>query len=128
MLLLLVCLPNAGCAQPQELDAVVSAGAAEADSREWDFGEVKAGEVLGHEFPCKNLTTTTLHIKEISTSCGCTVSEVEKRELLPGEETFIKVIFKSEGYKGAVKQYVYAHTDDVDNPVIRYIIKATVVP
>jgi hypothetical protein len=97
------------------------------DAYTWDFGVVKEGEVLKHEFILKNESAKTLSIKEVSTSCGCAASEVKKEVLLPGESTALEVRFKSKGYSGAVKQFVYVTTDNLDNMFIKYIIKANVV-
>lgn len=99
----------------------------ENDAYTWDFGRVKAGEILKHAFILKNDSENTLQIKDVTTSCGCTVSQVKKKMLLPGETTLIEVRFNSKGYSGAAQQFVYVHTDAIDNPIIRYIIKATVV-
>lgn len=93
----------------------------------WDFGRVKAGEVLKHEFIFKNESLKTLKIKEVHTSCGCTVSEVKKKVLLPQESTSIGVTFSTKGYSGLTQQFIYVNTDNLDNPVIKYIIKADVV-
>lgn len=93
----------------------------------WDFGKVKEGEVLRHDFLLKNESREILKIKDVNTSCGCTVSKVEKKILLPGEDTLIKVEFESSGYSGPVEQSIYVHTNNLDNPVIRFIIKAYVV-
>lgn len=96
------------------------------DSYAWDFGRVKEGQVLKHNFILKNEFKTALNIKDVNTSCGCMVSKVKKKTLLPGEDTLIEVRFNTKGYSGAVKQYIYVHTDNLDNPVIRYIIKADI--
>lgn len=92
----------------------------------WDFGQVKEGEVLVHEFKLKNTSSRMLRIQSLFASCGCTVAEIEKKSLLPGETVTIKVQFNSHGYSGEVRQFVYLNTDDVDRPQIRYIIKAKV--
>ena len=97
------------------------------DNSTWDFGKVKEGVVLKHEFALKNDTGKTLIIKSVSTSCGCTVSQVKKKILKPQESTSIEVSFDSKGYSGAVKQFIYVNTDDIDKPVIRFIIKAEVI-
>lgn len=113
------------------------------DSYLWDFGKVKEGTILEHEFFVKNESKVVLNIKDINTSCGCTVSEVRKKKLLPGESTLIGVKFNSKGYSGQVTQYIYMNTDAIDtstalsingersrtldNSIVRYIIKAEVV-
>jgi len=97
------------------------------DPYTWDFGQVREGQVLKHAFTLKNESSKTLKIKDINNSCGCTVSEAKKMALLPQESTTIEVKFDSKGYSGITKQYIYVHTDDLDNPLIRFIIIAQVV-
>ena len=93
----------------------------------WDFGQAKEGVVLKHSFIFKNESKKVVNIKDVNTSCGCTASEVKKKTLLPGEEAQIEVSFKSQGYSGAVQQFVYVNTDNLDNPIVKYIIKAEVI-
>ncbi len=93
----------------------------------WDFGRVKEGGVEEHEFVLKNDTGKTVNITDVKTSCGCTASTIKKTVLKPLDETRITVKFNSKGYKGEIKQYVYVHTDNADNPIIRLIVKAEVV-
>ncbi|MDO8663007.1 MAG: DUF1573 domain-containing protein [Candidatus Omnitrophota bacterium] len=97
------------------------------DPNAWDFGKIKQGEVATHVFSLKNESGKTLNITALNTSCGCTVSEVKKKVLLAQESTELEVKFNSKGYSGAVQQFVYVNTDDIDKPVIRFIIKAEVV-
>ncbi len=97
------------------------------DEFSWDFGVVKEGQVLQHDFIIKNESTRELNIKDVNTSCGCTVSKVKNKTLKPQESTLVEVKFNSKGYSGKVKQYVYVNTDSLDNPLLRYIITAEVV-
>jgi cytochrome c biogenesis protein CcdA len=96
------------------------------DSFSWDFGEVKEGEVLKHDFLFKNSSANTLNIQDVNTSCGCTVSKIRKKILLPGEATSIEVQFDTKGYSGPTQQFIYVHTDSLDTPIFRFIIKADV--
>lgn len=93
----------------------------------WDFGKVNHGEDLQHTFILKNESPKVLNIKQVSTSCGCTASKVKKKTLLPGESAEIEVTFKTKGYSGPVQQFIYVTTDGLDNPILRFIIKAEVV-
>lgn len=97
------------------------------DPYSWDFGQVEAGKVLKHNFVFKNESKKTLSIKELNSSCGCTVSKVKKKILLSGESTLIEAKFNTKGYLGQTQQFIYVHTDSLDNPIVRFIIKATVV-
>jgi hypothetical protein len=92
-----------------------------------DFGLVKAGEVVRHSFVIQNNSQRVLKIKNVSTSCGCAVSEVKSKSLNPGESTFVDVKFNSEGYSGMVQQFVYVSTDSLDESLIKFIIKANVI-
>jgi hypothetical protein len=98
----------------------------ELDPNIWDFGRLKEGDIVRHEFILKNDSSRKLLIHDVSTSCGCTVSKINDKELLPGASTSIEVEFNSKGYSGEIKQHIYVHTDSLDKPIIRFIIKAQV--
>lgn len=124
LLFLLLCFPlTASFSQPQE----IKVGAQISDPYTWDFGKVKEGQLLKHDFILRNNSGKALTIKDVNTSCGCTVSKVEKKVLKRGESALIEVKFDSKGYSGQTQQFVYVNTDDLDNPVIRCIIKANVI-
>ena len=55
------------------------------DPYTWDFGQIKEGEILEHNFILKNETQKILNIKNVTTSCGCTISKVKKETLSSGE-------------------------------------------
>lgn len=123
LVFLILFFPLTGCySQPE---TIVKQEEKE-DPYTWDFGTVKQQELLKHDFILKNESSKTLNIQEIHTSCGCTASAAKKKQLLPGEETEIEVKFDTRKYLGQVKQFIYVNTDSLDNPVIRYIIKANV--
>lgn len=125
-LVLAVCLPvecfSGGVNLPAEADAQVLDA-----RRTWDFGSVKEAEVVKHDFTLKNDSERILNITGVDTSCGCTVSDTQDTNLASGEETLIEVSFDSKGYSGPVSQYVYVNTDSLEEPVIRFTIKANVV-
>lgn len=97
------------------------------DLYQWNFGKVKQGAVLKHDFVLKNETKSILGINNLHTSCGCAVSESTKKSLMPQESSTIKVTFDSSGYLGPVSQFVYVNTDNPDLEIIKFTIKAYVV-
>ena len=122
--LILVFFPGTGCfARAVKNDAPEKQVQ---DPFTWDFGKVEQGKVVTHEFILKNESKKILKITSLNTSCGCTASKIKKFSLAPGESTVLEVKFNSKGYAGAVQQYIYVNTDDPDNPVVRFIIKADV--
>jgi len=66
----------------------------------FDFGQIKQGEIVQHDFKLKNTGKSPLIISNATATCGCTVPEVPKEPILPGKEGVIKVVFNSEGKEG----------------------------
>lgn len=92
----------------------------------WNFGKARQGEMLRHAFILKNPTKNVLKIQQVTTSCGCTASEVKKNVLAPQESTEIEVTFNTKNYSGIIKQYIYVNTDSLREPIIRLTIEAEV--
>lgn len=92
----------------------------------WDAGKVKEGDIAAHDFTILNSLDQDLNIKDITTSCGCTVSNIAKKNLKPGESTIVTVKFDTKGYKGDSKQFIYVNTDNAQDPIIRLTVLADV--
>jgi len=84
-------------------------------STEIDFGEVESGETVDVKYEFKNIGDKPLIIKNVSTSCGCTATQLEKREFQPGEDGVIPTKFFSRGYSGKVIKTVTVTTNDPKN-------------
>ena len=106
---------------------VTQAKAVQKEEVSWDFGKIRQGSIVTHEFKLKNETKKPLVIKDLMTSCGCTASKVKEKNIAPGKETILEVKFNSKGYVGSVQKHIFVTTDNPDNPVISYMIKADVV-
>jgi hypothetical protein len=113
-----------GCCRLKPVPQTGSAFSLSPDS--WDFGAVKSGAVLEHEFVFRNDSRRSVNIHGADTSCSCAVSRIEKDRLQPGESSKVRVTFKTEGYKGKTEQFVYVNSDDPDNPVRRFTVKANI--
>jgi hypothetical protein len=64
---------------------------------EYNFGNIKQGESVTHEFVFKNTGKEPLIISSASGSCGCTVPSWPKDPIKPGGSEKIKVTFNSAG-------------------------------
>lgn len=60
-----------------------------------DFGKVIQGEVVTYNFKFTNTGNADLLISDVTTTCGCTVSEYPVDPVKPGETKIIKAIFDS---------------------------------
>jgi len=66
----------------------------------YNFGNIKQGQSVSFNFKFKNTGKRALIVTNASASCGCTVPEKPERPIMPGQTSFIKVIFNSTGKSG----------------------------
>jgi hypothetical protein len=69
----------------------------EFDKDVFDYGTIKQGTKVEHNFNFKNTGTNDLIISDAYSSCGCTIPEYPKEPIKPGESATIKVVFNSAG-------------------------------
>ena len=66
----------------------------------YDFGVIEQGEKVTYDFKFTNTGKTPLIITDATATCGCTVPEIPKAPIKPGESGTIKVVFDSTGKLG----------------------------
>lgn len=66
----------------------------------YDFGNIKEGDIVEHTFKFKNTGEGPLIISSATASCGCTVPQYPKEPIAVGEEGEIQVRFNSKGKPG----------------------------
>ena len=95
---------------------------------EYDFGQVKDGEIVRHNFTFTNNGENPLVIQRAKASCGCTVPTWTKEPVAPGETGEIAVEFNSKNKPGMQTKTitVTANFDGGINKVLR--IKGEVLP
>ena len=81
-----------------------------------DFGKIKQGEVVTHEFVFRNEGQADLVIEKVETTCGCTAALVSEKRIAPGREGRLKATFDSRGYSGRLSKYVYVVSNDGKQP------------
>jgi hypothetical protein len=94
---------------------------------EYNFGTVKQGEVVTHEFRFKNTGKEPLIINNAVGSCGCTVPDWPKEPIRPGGEGVIKVTFNSAG-KSNIQDKMVTITYDTDKTVVLHMKGTVEVP
>ena len=93
-----------------------------------DFGNILDEENVETTFTFTNSGDTTLEILDHKATCGCTVPEISKRTLLPGESGTIKVIFHPAHKRGQQNQTVTLLTNSAEQPQVSITINANVRP
>jgi Protein of unknown function (DUF1573) len=81
-----------------------------------DFGQIKQGDVVSHEFIFKNEGDAPLVVEKVETTCGCTAALVSEKTIGPGKEGRIKATFDTRGYAGRMSRYLYIVSNDAENP------------
>lgn len=77
----------------------------------FNFGAVKEGEVVVHEFEFKNTGKTPLIIGSANASCGCTVPDYPHEPIPPGGTGNLIVKFNSDGKPGHQEKSVTIQTN-----------------
>ncbi len=96
------------------------------DKQQIDFGVMKQMEDREDAVIVTNTGTMPLIISGVEADCGCTIPEVVKDTLAPGESTMIKLLFNSKKFAGNIIKMVHVSSNDPRNPVTSIMIKADV--
>jgi len=64
---------------------------------EYDFGTIKSGSPVSHEFEFKNDGTAPLVLTNVKASCGCTTPSWPKEPIAPGETGKISATYNNAG-------------------------------
>lgn len=82
------------------------------EESEHDFGDVQEGVEVSRKFQIKNEGKRDLILRDVKASCGCTVTEVERKVIPPGESTDLMVTFNSAGREGKQQKTVLVTCND----------------
>lgn len=89
------------------------------DEQEYNFGKVKSGDQVEHDYTFTNTGSEPLVISNAKGSCGCTVPEWPKEPIPPGGKGKIKVVFDSKGKTGPqTKTVTITANTDPPNTII----------
>lgn len=84
---------------------------------EHDFGTVVEGKVVDYTFNFKNVGKSTLIIKDIKTSCGCTAALASSKRLKPNEEGTLKVELDTKNRSGKMTRTISVYSNDPKDPI-----------
>ncbi len=91
------------------------------DNDVYNFGTIKQGEKVEHEFVFTNTGNEPLVITRATGSCGCTVPVWPKEPIRKGESAKIKVTFNSAGKQGMQDKTITINSNAADNPKVLHI-------
>ena len=93
------------------------------DNGVFDFGVMDKSGRASHEFTVTNAGNAPLTLIEGSSTCKCTVVKLDRRSIMPGESTKIKVEWTAREYLGTFEQIAKIQTNDPQSPEIELKIK-----
>ncbi len=91
-----------------------------------DFGDVKEGDVIEHEFVFTNTGKSDLIIRKIKASCGCTTVAPKLTVIKPGEQSSLKASFRTRGFSGRQSKTITVITNDPKNSTVVLRLTGTV--
>lgn len=94
----------------------------------FNFGKVREGSIVEHEFKIQNQGNATLEVEKIYPACGCTVAVLSSDSIASGGEGSIKVTFDTEGFNGFKAKNIRIYTNDPQKPSSVVSLEGEVIP
>lgn len=94
------------------------------DNTSHDFGKIKQGTPVTHEFKFTNSGKAPLVITNVQASCGCTTPDWTKEPVMPGGQGFIKATYNAAS-PGAFSKTVTV-TANIETGFVQLTIKGEV--
>lgn len=82
------------------------------DQTKFDFGTIKQGEHVEHEYKFTNTGKSPLLIRRVKASCGCTATNLSSSTIEPGQSGSIKATFSSTGRSGKQTKTITVISND----------------
>ncbi len=98
------------------------------DAAEYNYGTIKQGEKVTHNFTFTNTGKEPLIITDARGSCGCTVPVWPKEPIKKGEKGSINVEFNSAGKSGMQDKTITITSNAKTNPMVLHIKGTVEVP
>jgi uncharacterized protein (DUF58 family) len=92
-----------------------------------DFGKVHEGDVVDYTFKIENKGNSTLTIKDIRTSCGCTAALLSKDSIEPGSQGTLQVELDTKNRSGKMSRTITVRTNDPNEPAKVITVYADIV-
>ena len=94
------------------------------EAQNFDFGKIKQGTPVTHEFKFTNSGKVPMIITNVAASCGCTTPDWSKEPIAPGQKGFIKATYNAASV-GAFNKAVTV-TANIPNGTVQLFIKGEV--
>lgn len=122
-----VCVAAVGFSQaPVAAQGTAAVAVAAFEAQNHDFGKIKQGVPVTHEFKFTNKGKVPMVITNVQASCGCTTPDWTKDPIPPNGQGYIKATFNAAAAGGFNKTVTV--TSNVENGFVQLSIRGEVVP
>lgn len=97
------------------------------DATRFDFGRMERGTKRDHVFQITNQGQAQLKLAIGDTSCRCTLSGLDKKELEPGQSAEVRLEWKADSLRADFRQTATIFTSDPELSEVRFEIVGQVV-
>ena len=100
---------------------------AEVPETVFDFDKMERGTTMSHAFKVRNVGGGPLHLEVTSTTCKCTVGDLDANEIAPNEETEVKLEWVAKTSAGPFRHGAVLKTNDPLHSSIELTVEGQVV-
>lgn len=111
---------------PSSAGRTQSSGKAQFSELEFDFGTMDINAEGRHEFLITNVGEGPLRIQSGETSCGCTLSAIEREYLAPGDSTEATLVWHADGRVGPYRHTATILTSDPEQPRVTLTVSGRI--
>lgn len=91
------------------------------------FETMKHGTTMSHKFPIRNAGTAPLKLEKAGSTCKCTVGELDKNVIMPGETTMINLEWRAVSVVAKFGQSATFRTNASEMPEFKLEVQGAVI-
>jgi hypothetical protein len=115
-----------GADEPKKAEEAEAAPRIAVEPASFDFGKAVQNKTLSKEFSIKNYGTADLVIENVTTTCGCTVTQLDTKVVKPGATTPLRVALETRTASGRIQRSVMIRSNDPKTALLELKVEATV--
>ncbi len=117
---------NEGYVRPSSLSNDTPLPKVVVDNPDYDFGTMDMQAEGRHDFIFTNAGDAPLRLTTGDTSCRCTLSKLEREEVMPGDSTKVTLTWTAKDITGPFRQTAHIETTDPRQPRVELTISGNV--
>jgi hypothetical protein len=100
---------------------------AQVPEKEFNFDRIEQGASMKHAFKIRNVGDAPLKVSVLKTTCKCTVGDLAKNEIAPGEETEVELEWTAKTSPGPFRHGATLSTSDPGLSTLELTVEGDVV-